>query len=256
MKSNKKVTLELLGKEKYRRIICYPKYKTDEFKHRLKELKQLSIEAIEFTGQKHVHNTPVLGKGCVGIVVTAYKKDEKVALKIRRTDANRSTMQREAQMLKRANKINVGPGLLGITKNFLLMEYVEGLLLPEWTGTLTEKDVRKRLRRALRLILEQAWRLDKAGLDHGELSHAPKHIIVKPDDVPYLVDFETASISRHVSNVTSLCQYLFIGSPIAKYIQIQLDDIDKDNLVNALRTYKESRDRKDFKEVLSKCGVL
>lgn len=256
MQNNKKITLESLSEEKYRSVICYPTYKKEELEHRLNELKKLNIKTIGFTGQKHVHNTPVLGKGCVGIVVTAYRKDEKVALKIRRTDANRSTMQHEAQMLKKANEISVGPCLLGMTRNFLLMEYVEGLLVPEWVRTLAGKGARRRLRDVLRLVLEQAWRLDKAGLDHGELSRAPKHIIVKLDDGPCLVDFETASIARHVSNVTSLCQYLFIGSPIAKLIQRQLGNIDKDNLVNVLRMYKESKDRKDFEEVLTGCGVL
>ncbi len=90
-------------------------------------------------------------------------------------------MQHEAQMLDRANKISVGPRMLGITKNFLLMEYVEGILFPEWIKTLTGKDTRKKLCHVLHLVLEQAWRLDKTGLDHGELSHAPKHIIVTSD---------------------------------------------------------------------------
>jgi putative serine/threonine protein kinase len=254
--NNKKITLESLNEEKYRSVICYPTYKKEELEHRLKELKQLNIKIIEFTGQKTVHNIPVLGKGCVGIVVAACRKNEKVALKIRRTDANRTTMQHEAQMLKKANKINVAPRFIRITKNFLLMEYIEGLLFPEWIRTLTGKGSRRRLRCVLNLVLEQAWRLDQVGLDHGELSNAPKHIIVKSGDVPCLVDFETASISRRASNVTSLCQYLFIGSSIAKLVQRQIGDIDEDNLVNALRIYKESKDRKDFEAVLSKCGFL
>ena len=256
MQNNKTITLESLSEGKYRSVICYPTYKKEELENRLNELKQLNIKTVEFTGQKHVHNIPVLGKGCVGIVVVAYRKDEKVALKIRRTDANRTTMCREAQMFKKANKIDVGPRFLRITKNFLLMEYVEGLLFPEWIKTLAGKGARRRLRCVLRLVLEQAWRLDKAGLDHGELSNAPKHIIVKPDDLPCLVDFETASISRRASNVTSLCQYLFIGSPIAKPIQRKIGEIKKDSLVNALRMYKESKDRKDFEKALLKCGVL
>lgn len=256
MQNCKKITLESLNERKYRRVVCYPTYKKEDFKRRLKELEKLNIETIEFTGQKQVYGLSVLGKGCVGIVVVAYDKDRKLALKIRRVNANRSTMQREAQMLKKANKINVGPRFLEITRNFLLMEYVEGKLLPEWIETLLKKGGRKRLRGVLRSVLEQAWRLDEAGLDHGELSHAPKHIIVKPDDVPCIVDFEAASVSRRVSNVTSLCQYLFIGSPVAKLIQKNLGDIDKDSLVDALRAYKERRNRKNFEGILAKCGLL
>ncbi len=191
MKNNKKTPLKSLQEEKYGNVICYPTYNAEELKHRLKELRKLKIEAVEFIGQKLVSNIPVLGKGCVGIIVRAYRENERIALKIRRKDANRSTMQHEAQMLKKANEVSVGPQLLEINKDFLLMEYIEGLLLPEWIETLTGKNQKRRLCHVLRLVLEQAWRLDEAGLDHGELSRAPKHIIVKSDDVPCLVDFET-----------------------------------------------------------------
>jgi len=222
---------------------------------RLQELEKLGIEVIEFTGQKQVYNTLVLGKGHVGIVVTAYRKGEKVALKIRRVDSDRLSMEHEARMLEKANRNGIGPRLLGITPNFLLMEYIEGALLPEWIKTLKGKDAKKRLHQVLRLILEQAWKLDKAGLDHGELNQAPKHIIIKLDDAPCLVDFETASDSRQTSNVTSICQYLFIGGSISNMVQRKLGKIDKGNLLNALRTYKEKRDRKSFEKILTRCGI-
>lgn len=256
MKDDKKIALKSLSEEKYGLAICYPTCKTEEFKQRLRELRKLNIRAVEFTGQKRVSHTPVLGKGCVGIVVKAYKRNRKVALKIRRTDADRVSMRHEAQMLKKANSINIGPRLLGVTENFLLMEYVEGILLPDWIETLKEKDATQRLRRVLCSVLKQAWRLDKAGLDHGELSHAPKHIIVRQDDSPCLVDFETASTSRHVSNVTSLCQYLFIGSLLSEAIHRKLGRINRHDLINALRTYKKTRSRENFRKILRNCKVL
>ncbi len=256
MQNDKRIALKSLSEEKYGLAICYPACRTEEFKQRLRELRKLNIRAVEFTGRKRVNHTPVLGKGCVGIVVKAYERNRKVALKIRRTDADRVSMQHEAQMLKKANSIDIGPRLLGVTENFLLMEYIEGVLLPDWTEALKGKDATQRLRRVLHSILKQTWRLDEAGLDHGELSRAPKHIIVKQDDSPCLVDFETASTSRHVSNVTSLCQYLFIGSPLAKPIQRKLGRINRDDLISALRAYKRTRSRENFSQILRKCGIL
>jgi putative serine/threonine protein kinase len=254
MQNINKVRLKSLNKEKYGRVICYPVYNEGEFNCRLQELEKLRIAAIEFVGKKMVAHMRVLGKGCVGIVVVAYIKDEKVALKIRRTDANRSTMQHEAQMLKKANAINVGPRLLKATENFLLMEYVKGTLLPDWVQTPQIK--RGELNYVLNSILEQAWLLDGAKLDHGELSHAPKHIMVKSNIEPCLLDFETASESRRMSNVTSLCQYFFIGSSFAKKLQKKLDNIKSDDLVEALRMYKIKLDRKSFENVLKKCGIF
>ena len=255
MQNNKKIPLQSLREEKYKSIICYPKYEQEQFKNRLEELKKLNIDTIEFKGQKTIHNIPVLGKGCVGIVVTAYRKGEKVALKIRRTDADRQTMQHEAEMLQKANQTNIGPQLLGITKNFLSMEYIEGILLPQWIKTAVEKNQQGRLRHVLHLALEQAWKLDKAGLDHGELSHAPKHIIIRTNDTICIIDFETASVSRQVSNVTSICQYLFIGSSTAKLVQRKLGNINKNDLLGALRTYKEKKTKKNFENILLRCGL-
>ncbi len=222
---------------------------------RLQELEKLGVKAVEFTGEKRAFDVPVLGKGHVGIVVGVHTDLGKGALKIRRVDADRAGMQHEAEMLRRANAIHVGPRLFNVTENFLLMEFIEGTLLPQWVEALKGRGTRSRIRRVLRAILEQCYRLDEAGLDHGELSRAPKHIIVDADDRPHLVDFETASINRRVSNVTSICQYLFIGSKAAKTIKKKLGEVDKKELINALRNYKQEWTQESFKKILDVCGL-
>ena len=57
------------------------------------------------------------------------------------------------------------------------MELVEGDYLVDWVGGLGPGDVGL-LRGALLDLMEQARRLDVAGLDHGELSSARRHVIV------------------------------------------------------------------------------
>jgi putative serine/threonine protein kinase len=247
--------LESLNEIDHGHLICYPVCGTGEFSRRHQALEQLSIDSIELVGQNTISKTPVLGKGCVGIVVLAYRGVEKVALKIRRTDANRSSMRHEAEMLEKANRISVGPCLLDFTEDFLLMEYVEGMLFPKWIKTLRGRNAKRKLSRFLFSVLEQAWELDRLGLDHGELSHAPKHLMVKRGDEPCILDFETASVSRHVSNVTSLCQYLFIGSAAAKVVQEMLSPINVDALVDALKIYKKKRNKDNFKTVLEICKI-
>lgn len=249
------VPLEQLNEEIYAQVICYPKYDVKELKKRLKELKKLGVTAVEFSGKKKVSKLSVLGKGCVGIVVIAYRKDERVAMKIRRVDANRVRMQHEAKMLKKADTINVGPNLLDVSDNFLIMEFIDGILLPEWINTLRERETKSKLQGVLRAVLEQSWSLDKLGLDHGELSRAPKHIIIDVNEKPWMVDFETASVNRKVSNVTSICQYLFIGSQIAKTIRKKLGKIDRTRLIQALRRYKQERTRESFEKILKVCTL-
>jgi len=248
------VPLERLHEEKYGRILCYPRYDLKELRKRVRALEELGVQVLEFTGEKMVFTLPVLGKGYVGIVVAASVDGRRVALKIRRVDADRTGMKREADMLRKANALDVGPNLIDATENFLVMEFIEGTLLPRWVEVLKER-VKPRMRRVLRDVLEQCWRLDKVGLDHGELSRAPKHIIIDAKDKPCIVDFETASTSRRVSNVTSICHYLFMGSQTAKTIAKRLGKIGKEELITALRKYKQKPTREEFEKVLCTCDL-
>jgi len=251
-----RVPLDELYEEKYARIICYPKYDLKELEKRLLEMKQLGIKALCFSGDKKIGDVPVLGKGYVGIVVSAYLETGRAALKIRRTDADRETMNHEARMLRIANSVNVGPKLLGFTQNLLLMEFIEGLLLPSWIERIREEEnAEKRIRRVLREILEQCRRLDEVGLDHGELSNASKHIIVDYEDNPWILDFETASTTRRVSNVTSISQFLFLKGKTAQMISEAFQPINKDRLIFLLRSYKRSRTQEIFDEILKVCAL-
>lgn len=244
------VSLKGLREEKYGQVVCYPKYDLKIFWDRIKELKKLGVEALEFDGEKRAFDLPVFGKGCVGIVVAAQTVAGRVALKIRRIDANRTGMQHEAEMLRRANVINVGPRLIGVTDNFLLMEFVEGKLFPQWVEGLNGKGKKSRIRRILHTILKQCYLLDKVGLDHGELSRASKHVMVSTYDKPYLLDFETASANRRVSNLTSISHYLFLGSQVAKRIEREMGEVNKKGLINALKNYKQEFTQENFERIL------
>ena len=252
MKTTLAITIEELSEEPYASILCYPKPSKTELKKRLRELRRLRVETLEFSGEKQAFNTPVLGKGCVGIVTIAYRNGEKVALKIRRVDANRSGMRHEAEMLKKANSVGVGPRFLCVSRDFLLMQFIDGDLLPKWVE---KRRGKRQIRKVLREVLEQCWRLDVAGLDHGELSHAPKHIIINKKNLPFIVDFETASLNRKPSNVTSICQFLFISGLVAKQMAEKLDGKDEKAIIEALRRYKKNRKRENFEAVLETCGL-
>jgi putative serine/threonine protein kinase len=247
-----KISIEQLENEPYASVICYPKPTKIELRKRLKELQKLKVKAIEFSGEKEAFNIPVLGKGCVGIVTIAYVDGKKIALKIRRVDADRAKMQNEADMLKKANSVDVGPRLLDFSKNFILMQYINGNLLPVW---LKKTVGAKRVKIVLREILEQCWRLDMVKLDHGELSHAPKHVIVNASDEPFIVDFETASVNRKPSNVTSICQFLFISGLIADKVAEKIGVRDRKGIIEVLRIYKVEKTRKNFEKLLETCKL-
>jgi len=252
----KTVGLEGLGEEGYGKVICYPRCETGEFDRRLAEMHELGVKALCFEGGKTVNSVRVLGKGCVGIVVVAQTETSRVALKIRRTDADRTGMKREAEMLGIANRVDVGPMLLAFSENLLMMEFVDGLLIPRWIEALEDKeDAKLRVRGVLKEVLEQCWRLDELGLDHGELSQASKHIIIDGEGNACILDFETASNMRKVANVTSASHYLFMRGKTADLIRDKIGRMNEERLLASLRTYKKNRTRGNFEAILTACGV-
>jgi putative serine/threonine protein kinase len=240
-----------LKMEPYASALCYPRPNETELENRLEELREHGVTAVEFAGKASAFNVPVLGKGFVGIVVTAHLGGERIALKIRRVDADRAGLEHEAQMLAKANSVQVGPRLIGVSRNFLLMQLVDGFLLPRWLDVYKEKAL---VCGVLGEVLEQCWRLDSISLDHGELSKAPKHIIISKQRKPFLVDFETASVDRKPANVTSVCQFLFAShGAVAKAVAEVLGEVNRAEVIGALRRYKNERNRENFEGVLQAC---
>jgi putative serine/threonine protein kinase len=166
-------------------------------------------------------------------------------------DADRIDLLHEAKMLAKANSAGVGPTFVDASKNFLLMQLIEGDLLPAWLETHREKTL---VRQVLSETMEQCWQLDLTGLDHGELSKAPKHIIVDYCQQPWLVDFETSSDTRKPANVTAICQYLTMsGGPIPRTISEILGERNREEVVSALRNYKKDQTRESLDRVMLAC---
>lgn len=251
MKPPATVPVEKLTEEPYASILCYPKPSNPELQNRIEELRNHAVSAVEFSGKAAAFNVPVLGKGYVGVVAIAHINGQRVALKIRRVDADRTDLLHEAQMLAKANSADVGPKLIGGSKNFLLTQLIDGELLPAWLEL--HKDA-VQVREVLGKLLENCFRLDAIGLDHGELSKAPKHAIVDVRQKPWIVDFETASDTRKPANVTSICHFLFNSAgTVARNIAKTLGERDKAAIIRALKIYKNARTHGNFERVLQAC---
>ena len=237
--------------EPYASVVCYPRATPAEMQVRLEELQTLGVDAIEFYGKTSAHVMQVYGKGYVGIVVVAQVHGQRLALKMQRVDSDRESLLREAELLTKANTVGVGPKFLAVTKRFLLMELIDGGSLETWLQTHRDPP---QVRNMIADILEQCWRLDEISLDHGEISKAPKHLLVKKDGEPCIVDFETASTTRNASNVTSVCQYLYQGqSEACKSITQAIGQRNRDELVAALRKYRKESNRMNFEDLKMLC---
>ena len=107
-------------------LISYPHFSESEYNDRIIEMDSLGITSIILSGRTIVNGAHIAGKGCVGIVVKSKLGSKVCALKIRRTDADRKTMNNEAYLHKMANNAGVGPHLAAHTKNLIAMEFVRG----------------------------------------------------------------------------------------------------------------------------------
>ena len=235
------VPIEDTASEPYATILAYPRPEASVLSSRIQQLRELGISELEFTGKLRVGKLSVLGKGVAGMVVAGRAEKDKVALKIRRTDSRRDSMKHEASMLKAANEIDVGPRYYDNTDDILLMEFVEGQSLPEWITTLRGKGRRLRLRKTAGDLFQQCYRMDKAGLDHGELSRAHKNVSIRANGHAVILDFESASKERSPNNLTSVTQYFFLGSGFARRVRGIAGPTDNEKLKGALRTYKSER---------------
>jgi len=229
-------------------VWIYPKGTKAQIKSRIKELMALGVENISFQGKLEIGTISILGKGYVGIVVLGKIGRKKVAVKIRRNDSPRKNLKKEAELLGITNQSNVGPKLVNFSKNFLVMEYLDGKKIGDWIASLKKKGSSSQLKTVIKKVLEDCYSLDRIGLDHGELSNITKHVII--GNKTTIIDFESSSTDRKVSNVTSATQALCIGSRISKIVGGMYKIPKKQKMISVLRKYKREQTRDSFEKLL------
>ena len=243
------VPIEGLSTDPYRGLVAYPNPTDDHVESRIRQLKDLGITSLEFSGPLRIGKLSVMGKGVVGLVFVGIAEGRRVAVKVRRVDSRRNSMIREGELMKFANAASIGPECINSSQDVLEMEFVEGQQLPSWLASLKGRGRRARVRATFKALLEQCARLDAYGLDHGELSRAHKNVLVSSEGRPWILDFESASLMRRVNNFTSITQYLFLSGRFARRVQRILGPVRQEELVGFLRLYKSGKTNDAFEAV-------
>lgn len=236
------------NKESLKFLLTYPLFDQDTFESRIKELLSLDINGIFSVGKVQLKKICILGKGSVGLVTLARFRGKYFALKIRRTDANRMNMFDEVVYQSLANSIGIGPFLVNFSDNFILMEFVKGPNIVDWYNSVRTTD--ERILKCTALILEQCYLLDCLKLDHGQLNRLDRHIIISKDDRPTILDFETSSAMRRVSNITSVSQSIFLHGPIYSRLQGSINK-DTTQIMKNIKDYKIQMNHDKFKKILN-----
>ena len=231
-------------------IISYPNLSSKGYLDRLNEISSFGVTHFLPGGRTRIGKIIIAGKGCVSIVLKVRTKDKICALKIRRTDANRYSMERESYLHKIANSADVGPQLFQYSKNLITMEFVDGLSLIDWirNDDITADEARN----LAESILEQCYRLDVEQIDHGQLSCLNHHIIVSNDNnTAKVIDFESSSTIRKPSNVTTAAQSLFLSGGISFRMNQLVKVIRKEKIIPLLKTYKRNPSRINFDNIMN-----
>jgi putative serine/threonine protein kinase len=251
---SEQAALEQLTQTPYIRVLTYPKVSLRTARSRVKQLEKLGVESLLFEGRTRIGRLGILGIGTVGLVVKCRVGGQVLALKMRRTDANRPSLDEEFRMTTLANRVGVGAPLHGHTKDLILLKYLDFVELPDWLASIGGEGTRARVREMLHSLLNQCRTLDIMGLDHGELSDLRKHAVVA-EERPWILDFESASSNRQPRNVTSAAQYLLIGGRVAPLVRRLLGFKGTNRVLEVLQAYK--RDTSDFSyaRLLEELGV-
>lgn len=251
MPSEKEIPAKKIAGTRYARLLAYPTANEPEVEKRIGELAAIGVTSLLLEGGSFVDGIPILGKGCVGIVTKAVLDGSQVALKMRRADADRPTMMNEARMIRVANSVSVGPRLITGTRNMLALELFDGIPLFKWADATKNGN---RVKALLSSLLDSCFKLDSIGLDHGELSHAPKNVLVNRRGMGCIVDFETASTVRRPSNVTSLIQYFLFGR-ISKAINASKLFGQRRGILRTLSAYKSEQSVSNFQSILAALDI-
>ena len=214
-------------------MLAFPGAARRVLRSRARQLESLGVERVELSGKTLLGRAAVLGKGHAGVVAACTVDGRRAAVKMRRIDSSRPGMGREARMLRAANAAGVGPALIAHSKNFLVMDLLKGYHISEWALAATARAKRA----VFRKVLEDCYKLDMAGIDHGELHRISKHVMVGRK--AELLDFESASTGRRPSNVTSAGQALFVATGIAGTLHAG----SRSDIIASLRAYKAAPGR-------------
>jgi predicted Ser/Thr protein kinase len=235
-------------------VISYPRQINDrEYSGRLKELEIMGVNSILPVGNTKIGKFSILGKGGVGLVVKVESNDRKTyALKIRRIDANRRSMEREVKLHKIAISAGVGPYIYANSENFILMEFIDGCNIIGW---LNHQNINvDQVRKVVKSTLEQCYILDRANLDHGELSCLDHHVLVSENINAHIIDFESSSIDRKTRNVTAAAHSLLLNGTVSRRITNNIHFAEREKIIQLLRMYKWNQTRSSFDNILQAFG--
>ncbi|QQR92393.1 MAG: hypothetical protein IPJ89_04520 [Candidatus Iainarchaeum archaeon] len=164
----------------------------------------------------------LIARGKSAGVWLVQKNGMKFAAKCEHEKSYRKQMlEREVLQLKMANEIGIGPQLIDSSAEarIIIMAFIDGVTLHAF---IAQCDDKKLLLRVVAELFAQAEKLDRAGIDHGQLGGKLANILVDKKKHVFIIDFEKASYVRKTHNVSQLKHALFGGKTIPSKLLLKM----------------------------------
>jgi putative serine/threonine protein kinase len=224
---------EAIPLEVAKEAICFPRPETDFCNKLIDALTRHGITHYVNKGNLRIGKLMLLGKGCASNVFLALMGERIVAVKALRPGSRRISLLHEAAILITASIINISPQVYSYDNLFIAMEYIKGRHLDEALDSCsnTAKTIL-----VMRRLLWKAFLLDILGISHNELARPHRQVIVEDNTLePYIIDFESATVSRRPSNLTQLVGGILRSKVLSRKICVK--DIDEE-IKTLLKQYK------------------
>jgi len=197
--------------EEAHNVLCYPfrPSATQHCEDLIKRIRSYGIECLVSFDRVSVGRFKVLGKGHAGVVLLArHSSLGVVAVKVRRLDSKRESLEFEGELMSEAFKLGVAPRVYIYDKDVVVREYIDGVEFGEAVNF--EKLDHTSIKLLIELIFS-ALILDIAGIDLEELTNPSGQVIVSRDGRLFFVDFESAKRRANAANVNKILSYIIRG---------------------------------------------
>lgn len=242
----------LTGKDKIHEILeenafSFQKIAEDNFFHEsiflyLIEKSKILIE-LESKGMKEIRQ---FNRGQRGIIYTARWHGKKVAIKVKNPASKaQGRIINEARWLKLLNRRGIGPKILFHTDDYFCYEYIAGVFIEEFMEQANKTEIKK----VLKDVFEQCFKLDKIGVTKEEMHNPYKHIIIEKNLKPVLIDFERSHATEKPKNVSQFCQYITSGR-VQRLLKKKNFKFTNQSVRSASSTYKKNLDKSSLNKII------
>lgn len=191
-------------------------------------------------------------KGHRGLLYLGDYKKIKVVIKTKKKESKAiGRIENEANFLQILNKKNIGPKFLYYDKkkDFLVYEYVDGEFFPILIKHLDKKN-KNLIKKMIKQIFTQCFRLDRLKVNKEEMHHPYKHIIIDAKKRPVLLDFERCHKSKEPVNVTQFSSYIISGY-MTDLLKEKGFKINREKIIAAAKRYKGDISKKNLDNIIN-----